>query len=118
MPISPETALGLLASFLAGGLFLLASLRSRGATPKEPAELPGEPAAGIYWPLLLGTGQRTFGKAMRLEIINQLAAEPGDWRVPILLCAREQEREPEMQAAVARALGPVARPVIAAPRSP
>jgi hypothetical protein len=54
---------------------------------------------------------------MRLEIVNQLATEPGDWRVPILLCARQQERDAEMQAAITRALGKTVRPVISAPRN-
>jgi hypothetical protein len=117
-PIPVETVLGLATSLLAGVLFLLASLRPRRPRPQESAEAPALPAPALYWPILLGTGQRTFGKAMRLEIINQLAAESSDWRVPILLCAREQEHDPEMQAAIARALGPVATPVLAAPRRP
>jgi hypothetical protein len=107
----------LVSSLLAGALFLLVSLRPQRARPGEPPTAAPEQAAPIYWPLLLGTGQRTFGKTMRLEIINQLSTEPGDWRVPILLCAREQERDGEMQAAIARALGPIGKPVIAAPRS-
>jgi hypothetical protein len=117
-PIPAETVLGLAASLLAGVLFLLASLRPRRPRPQAEAETPDRPELAVYWPVLLGTGQRSFGKPMRLEIINQLAAETGDWRVPILLCAREQERDPEMQAAIARALGPVATPVLAAPRYP
>lgn len=115
-PIPAETVLGLAASLLAGILFLLASLRRPLSRSQSPGETPAEAAPAIYWPMLLGTGQRTFGKAMRLEIINQLATESSDWRVPILLCAREQERAPEMQDAIARALGPVATPVLAAPR--
>lgn len=114
MPTSTEIlVLCLAASLLAGGFFLLAALRPPRATRPESRSHEQGP---IYWPLLLGTGQRTFDTTMRMEIINQLATEPGDWRVPILLCAREQESEPEFQAAIARALGPTGRPVIAAPR--
>jgi len=107
----PIQEMGLAASLFAGALFLLAALRrhaDRGPTPEPPAPT-------IYWPLLLGTGQREFDQGMRLAIVRELATADKDWRLPILLCAREQETEPEMLAAIHAALGDAVRPVIGSP---
>src|SRR6476469_11240364 len=106
----PIQEIGLAASLLAGALFLLASLRPGRAEPPEPMPADG----GIYWPVLLGTGQRHFDRTMRLAIVAQLAQADKDWRLPILLCAREQETDPAMLDAIARALGDAAVPVIGA----
>jgi len=108
----PIQEMGLAASLFAGALFLLAALRrhaERDATP------PPATQAGIYWPLLLGTGQREFDRPMRLAIVRQLAGTDRDWRLPILLCAREQETDPEMLEAIGKALGDAVRPVIGTP---
>lgn len=111
----PIQELGLAASLLAGVLFLLAALRRRPPAPEAAEAGPGDPEADIYWPALLGTGERSFDKAMRLAIVRQLAHADEAWRYPILLCAREQERDPEILAAVGAALGDAIRPVIGAP---
>jgi len=111
----PIQELGLAASLLAGAIFLLASLRRRpgAASPPAPEPAPRE----IYWPALLGTGERSFDRPMRLAIVRQLAAASEEWRCPILLCAREQETDPEIRAAIAVALGDAVRPVIGAPQA-
>ncbi len=106
----PITEIGLAVSLFAGALFLLAALRRR----PEPALVDDAPAE-IYWPALLGTGQRDFDRPMRLAIIRQLATADKDWRLPILLCAREQETDPEMLAAIHHALGDTVKPVIGSP---
>ncbi len=105
----PIQQIGLAASLFAGVLFLLASLRRAG-----PAVAPA-PTRDIYWPLLLGTGERDFTLAMRLEIVRQVARENAQWREPILLCAREQESDAQILAAIERALGDAIKPVIGAP---
>jgi hypothetical protein len=114
-PAMPIQEIGLAVSLFAGALFLLAALRrhpDRIATPKPPTE---PPKPGVYWPLLLGTGQREFDQTMRLAIVRQLATADKDWRLPILLCAREQETDPEMLAAIHTALGDAVKPVIGTP---
>ena len=114
----PIQEIGLAVSLLAGALFLLAALRRRPARAVALARA-GEPAAAsepeIYWPALLGTGQRTFDQPMRLAIVHQLATAERDWRLPILLCAREQETDPAMLAAIESALGNAIKPVIGSP---
>jgi hypothetical protein len=107
----PIQEIGLAVSLFAGALFLLAALRGR----PERATRASEPAPNVYWPVLLGTGQRDFDRTMRLAIVRQLAAADKDWRLPILLCAREQETDPEMLAAIAAALGDTVKPVIGSP---
>ncbi|HEY8320585.1 MAG TPA: hypothetical protein VIG46_02170 [Candidatus Baltobacteraceae bacterium] len=107
----PIQEIGLAVSLFAGALFLLTALRRHPDRPDAPAS----PEAGIYWPLLLGTGQRKFDRTMRLAIVRQLATADKDWRLPILLCAREQETDPEMLAAVDHALGDAVKPVIGSP---
>jgi hypothetical protein len=122
MPI--EHVLGLAGSLFAGALFVLASLRRRPAVlaPETPVQeaphgtTPASEPPEIYWPVLLGTGQRHFDKTMRMAIVRRLAVETADWRIPILLCAREQEDDAEMVAAIDRALGGAIVPVIGAPR--
>ncbi len=116
----PITEIGVAVSLFAGALFLLAALRrwpepalKAGAAPAPLSAPP--PEAKIYWPALLGTGQRDFDAPMRLAIIRQLAAADKDWRLPILLCAREQETDPEMLAAIHHALGDTVKPVIGSP---
>lgn len=107
--MSAVQVFGFAICMFAGALFLLAALipwRTRivgGASAPIAAPPPPEPV--IYWPLLLGTGQREFDRGMRLAIVEQLGVVEDDWRTPILLCAREQERDPEILAAVERALG-------------
>lgn len=111
-------AIGLIASFFAGAVFLLCALapaRRRRIVSEPPRDAARPTQDDLYWPLLLGTGQRTFGRAMRLAIVEQLARAEGDWRVPILLCAREQERDLDMLAAIERALGTAVTPVIGSP---
>jgi hypothetical protein len=105
----PIQEIGLAVSLFAGALFLLAALR------RHPDRVAPPAPTAIYWPLLLGTGQREFDQPMRLAIVRQLAAADKDWRLPILLCAREQETDPEMVEAVQRALGDTVRPVIGTP---
>ena len=118
--MSVAQAIGLVASFFAGAVFLLCSLapvrRRRTIVAAPPQKMQAESGADMYWPLLLGTGQRTFGRAMRLAIVEQLARAQGDWRIPILLCAREQESDLAMLAAVERALGTAVTPVIGMPQ--
>lgn len=112
-------AIGLIASFFAGAVFLLCSLaptRRRRIALEPPRDTSRPAQSEVYWPLLLGTGQRTFGRAMRLAIVEQLARAEGDWRIPILLCAREQERDLDMLAAIERALGTAVVPVIGSPQ--
>jgi len=109
----PIQEIGLAVSLFAGALFLLAALRrhpDRAAAPVAEAT-----ASSIYWPVLLGTGQREFDQPMRLAIVRQLATADRDWRLPILLCAREQETDPEMLEAIRNALGDAGRPVIGTP---
>jgi len=81
---------GLIASFAAGVFLLLAATRVS--------------AEQIWWPLLLGTETRTLPKSDRLAIIERLGAIRDPWRDPILRCAREQERDPEMLEAISAAL--------------
>lgn len=110
-------AVGLVVSFFAGAAFLLCALAPARRRRTVAVESPAMPSSdGIYWPVLLGTGQRTFGRAMRLAIVEQLARADGDWRIPILLCAREQERDLDMLAAIERALGTAVTPVIGTPQ--
>lgn len=114
-----DQAIGLIVSFFAGAVFLLCALapvRRRRVVAPEPPPTPAVSDADVYWPLLLGTRQRTFGRAMRLAIVEQLACAEGDWRIPILLCAREQERDLDMLAAIERALGAAVTPVIGSPQ--
>jgi len=108
----PIQEIGLAVSLFAGALFLLASLRRHPDRAPAPAEAA---PAGVYWPVLLGTGQREFDRPMRLAIVRQLATADRDWRLPILLCAREQETDPEMLEAIRNALGDAAGPVIGTP---
>lgn len=94
---------------VAGALFLLVALipwRTRVAhgAPAPIAAPPPPPKPVIYWPVLLGTGQREFDRNMRLAIVEQLGRVEDDWRIPILLCAREQEHDAKILAAVERAL--------------
>ena len=121
----PIQEIGLAVSLFAGALFLLAALRRRpdrvpapeaasGTALEMGSDVPAHPPV-IYWPLLLGTGQRHFDHAMRLAIVRQLAVADKDWRLPILLCAREQETDPEMLAAIEKALGDTVKPVIGSP---
>ena len=93
----------------------MAALRRRPDRPVEPDPQTPAPSPDIYWPALLGTGQRTFDQPMRLAIVRQLAGAERDWRLPILLCAREQESDPAMLAEIDRALGSAVKPVIGSP---
>lgn len=113
-------AVGLIASFFAGAILLLCALapareRRVPTSAPDPAPQTRPRDDDVYWPLLLGTGQRSFGRAMRLAIVEQLGRAEGDWRIPILLCAREQECDADLLAAVERALGPSAVPIIGSP---
>ena len=107
--------LALLAALLAGVLFVVVSLVRRPAAPAHEETLIAKPEPEVYWPLLLGTGERTFSADVRLRIVQQLGHMRDDWRVPILLCAREQERDPALLAEIERALGAQGQPVIGAP---
>ncbi|MDQ2681815.1 MAG: hypothetical protein M3Y21_12490 [Candidatus Eremiobacteraeota bacterium] len=114
--MSEAQTLGLAASFLAGVIFLLAALRPV-RRPAEPAPAPAAPPREpeIYWPILLGTNERTFDAATRFRMVQQLGALDGEWKVPILLCAREQETDPTIVSAVENALGAIGRPLIGPP---
>jgi hypothetical protein len=107
MPVAQS--IGFAASMAAGALFLLVALipwRSR-ITQSAPAPIVTPPPSAeprIYWPILLGTGQRDFDRGMRLAIVEQLGRVEDEWRIPILLCAREQECDEQILAAVERAL--------------
>lgn len=105
-------SVALVASFVLGVLFVIVAAWPRGGRERAA---PREPRSEIYWPLLLGTGEREFDAEMRLRIAVELARRTDDWRIPILLCAREQEDDPRVRDVVERALGPVARPLIAEP---
>lgn len=110
--MSAAQTLGLAASFLAGIVFILAALRPfRKRVERAPP--PPEPAA--YWPILLGTNERTFDAATRFRIVQELSSTDGDWKIPILLCAREQERDPSIRSAIDAALGVVGKAVIGPP---
>ncbi len=107
--------LGLGGAFIAGAVFVVvAAWPRRAAVGDLPPDL-GAPPEDIYWPLLLGTGERSFEPSMRLRIIIELGRRGEEWCVPVLLCAREQEHDPALLAAIDRALGPVGRPVFAPP---
>lgn len=83
--------------FVLGAAFaVVASLPRRGRRPP--------PDADVTWPVLLGSGQQHLDAATRLAIAKRLAARQDDWRIPILLCAQAQERDPEIFAVVDRAL--------------
>ncbi|MEO6914070.1 MAG: hypothetical protein ABI182_08640 [Candidatus Baltobacteraceae bacterium] len=112
--MSEAQALGLAAAFFAGIIFILAALRpfqNRAESP--PVQETKEP--DVYWPILLGTNERTFDAATRFRMVQQLGALEGEWRVPILLCAREQERDPSILSAIDTSLGVAGRVVIGPP---
>lgn len=97
--------LALIASFLTGAAFVVvAALRSRAkeALPPQRPIIGPAPLSDreIYWPLLLGTGERLFTTSERLAMLRELGVNGTAWAVPILLCAREQEREPELLAVI------------------
>jgi len=98
-------ASGLAVAFAAGVAFMVTSLRSTPPPAQSvvlDAPLAHEP--DIYWPMLLDTGERSFDYPLRLEIVRELGKCSDDWRVPILLCAREQECDPQILHAIDRAL--------------
>ena len=101
-------ASGLAVAFAAGVAFMVSSLRSSGspAAPQQSmamdAPIAHEP--DIYWPMLLDTGERSFDYPMRLQVVRELGKVNDDWRIPILLCAREQECDPQILHAIDRAL--------------
>ncbi len=80
----------LLTSFAGGVVLLLAATRANGSD--------------IWWPLLLGTKTRTLPKSDRVAILERLATIEDSWREPILLAAREQERDSDIVALIERAL--------------
>lgn len=105
-----DSAVALLAAFCAGIFFILASLLRRRrepalAPPKNPIAMPIIAAPpDIYWPIMLGTNERTMERSLRLKIIRELGEVNDAWSKAILLCAREQERDPQLAAAVRAAL--------------
>ncbi|MDQ2681603.1 MAG: hypothetical protein M3Y21_11405 [Candidatus Eremiobacteraeota bacterium] len=115
--MSEAQTLGLAASFLAGVFFLLAALRPFRKTVEPAPEASPPPEPDIYWPILLGTNERSFDAATRFRMVQQLGALDGEWKVPILLCAREQECDPTILAAVENALGAIGKPLIRPPAS-
>jgi hypothetical protein len=101
-------AAALLASFVLGALFLLAAARP----PR------GKETEKILWPALLGTGLHDLTADERLRLAVELASRADDARIPVLLCAREQETDPRIAGVVERALGNTGRPLIGEPQSP
>ena len=104
------SAVALLAAFCAGVFFILASLvrRRHDAAPTTSAQPSTVPIIGappdIYWPIMLATGERTIEPKLRREIIHELGERNDAWSEAILLCALEQEHDPELAAAVRVAL--------------
>ena len=101
-------ASGLAVAFAAGVAFMVTSLRSSEAPAPPPQsmvmDMPIAHEPDIYWPMLLDTGERSFDYPMRLQIVHELGKVNDDWRIPILLCAREQECDPHILHAIDRAL--------------
>jgi len=104
------SAVALLAAFCGGVFFILASLvqgrrDAVAAGAPQPAAVPiiGAPP-DIYWPIMLSTGERIVEPKLRREIIQELGKCDDAWSEAILLCALEQERDPELAAAVRAAL--------------
>ena len=113
--MTAASAVALLAAFCAGVFFILASLLRRrdpvpvgdpvSALPAEPIAVPiiGAPP-DIYWPIMLGTGERNVEPHLRRKIVRELGELNDAWSGAILLCALEQERDPQLVAAVRAAL--------------
>jgi hypothetical protein len=111
--VSTAEALALIASFVAGLVFMVLAARPVRHAPKQQIEKTLEP--DIFWPLLLGTGERDFSPEMRLSIARELLKRGDDWSLAILRCAREHEMDPRVLEVIDRALERITKPVLGPP---
>ncbi len=113
--MSTAEALALIASFVGGLIFMVLAVLPirRPAAAPDAVEKDADPQ--IYWPLLLGTGEKDAASDLRLEIARELMRRGDDWSLAILRCAREQETDPRTLAVIDRALEHITKPVLGPP---
>lgn len=114
--MSTAEALALIASFVGGLIFMvLAVLPIRRPAAPPAATVEKDADLQIYWPLLLGTGEKDVAPDLRLEIARELMRRGDDWSLAILRCARDQETDPRTLEVIERGLEQIAKPILGPP---